>query len=280
MWGFSYQSIFSDRTFMEVRYTGWTTNDDFLSQTGSTEGAYIDYSPPGGGPATYSGGVWYPWTYDTSDQPVERLGLHISPTTSWPATTTSSSGSRRAAATTPARTSPRQTAPTTTITPTTTTAHLPYDYYYKVDGLPYWYGDESTSVGVFVDDSWTVTDRLTFNIGLRYDYHKGIIPSYDRLDDNGDPTGDKVPGVDPVFTWNNFSPRIGFAYAAGADQQDASFAAPSGSTTTATSPATGTRPRRSSRRSIYSTGRLVGWALEEPQGVWWDPGDLTDVNPT
>ncbi len=50
-WGINYQAIFSDRTFLEARYTGWYSNDDNLSQTGSMEPAYIDYSPPGGGPA-------------------------------------------------------------------------------------------------------------------------------------------------------------------------------------------------------------------------------------
>ncbi len=74
MWGLNYQSIFSDRTFMEVRYTGWKSNDDNLSQTGSMEPAYIDYSPPGGGPTTYWGGVWYPWTYDTS---IDQLSVSV-----------------------------------------------------------------------------------------------------------------------------------------------------------------------------------------------------------
>ena len=59
-WAINYQSIFSDRTFMEVRYNGWKSNDDFLSATGSTEAAYIDYSPPGGGPELYWGGACIP----------------------------------------------------------------------------------------------------------------------------------------------------------------------------------------------------------------------------
>ena len=77
IWGLSWQSIFSDRTFMEVRYSGWKSNDDFLSNTGSTEAAFIDYSPPGGGPATYSGGVWWPWTYDTSTDQASIVVSHF-----------------------------------------------------------------------------------------------------------------------------------------------------------------------------------------------------------
>ena len=74
-WALSYQGIFTDRTFMEVRYTGWKSNDDNLSQTGSMEPAYIDYSPPGGGPATYSGGVYWPFRYDTS---VDQVSVTVS----------------------------------------------------------------------------------------------------------------------------------------------------------------------------------------------------------
>jgi len=274
MWGLSYQSIFSDRTFMEVRYTGWTTNDDFLSQTGSTEAAYIDYSPPGGGPITYSGGVWYPWTYDTS---INQLSVSVSTFADdfiagdhdFKFGIQASSGDNAGKNFTSANGSYYY--------------HYAYDYYgdiydlyYKVDGLPYWYGAENTSVGIFADDSWSVNDRLTFNIGLRYDYHKGVIPSYDRLDANGDPTGDKVPGIDPVFTWNNFSPRIGFAYAAGADQQTVirgSFGVYYDGNVTGNWDA----PAPFQPPQFYSTGD--SWdGPWEPQGVWWDPG-TNDVQP-
>ena len=95
----------------------------------------------------------------------------------------------------------------------------PYEYYYKVDGLPYYYGNHQESVSLYADDSFRITDRLTLNLGLRYDYHKGIIPSFPRLDGEGNPTGEVIPGLDPVFTWNNVSPRLGFAYALGAEQK-------------------------------------------------------------
>jgi len=55
IWGLNWQSIFSDRTFMEVRYSGWSSNDDNLSITGSTESAYIDYNPRTGWPGDLHG---------------------------------------------------------------------------------------------------------------------------------------------------------------------------------------------------------------------------------
>ena len=75
VWGVNYSSVLSDRTYVEARYAGWSSNDDNLSQTNSTEPAFIDFSPPGGGPTTYSGGVWYPWTYDTS---TDQLSVSVS----------------------------------------------------------------------------------------------------------------------------------------------------------------------------------------------------------
>ena len=126
-------------------------------------------------------------------------------------------GSRRARATPPRSRRCRRPAPTT---------HYAYDYYgttydyfYKVEGLPYFYGQEQESVSGFIDDSWKLTDRVTLNLGLRYDHHKGVIPSFPRLDMNGDPTGETIPGIDPVLTWDHVSPRLGFAYAAGAEQK-------------------------------------------------------------
>jgi len=217
-WGINYQSIFSDRTFLEARYTGFTVNDDNLSQTGSTEAAYFDYSPPGGGPTLYWGGVYYPWTYDTTlDQASVTLTQFAD---DWLAGDHDFKFGIQASKGT-AKTMVAGSATGTYYYHLGTYEYYGYDYpyFYKVDGQAYYYGNEQTSISAFVDDSWRVNSRLTFNLGLRYDYHKGIIPSYDRLDLDGNPTGEKIPGVDPVFTWKNWSPRIGFAYALGADQK-------------------------------------------------------------
>ena len=220
VWGINWQSIFSDRTFMEVRYSGWKSNDDWLSATGSTEAAFLDYSPPDGGPTTYSGGVYWPWTYETSTDQASvvvshfadeflkgdhdfKFGIQIN------------QGDAK-----------------TLISPSATGTYYyrytynydyygtiyPYDYYYKVDGAPYYYGNEQEAWGVFVDDSWAVGNRLTLNLGLRYDNVKGNVPSYPRLNPDGSPSGETIPGVDTV-DWQNWSPRFGFAYNAGAQRK-------------------------------------------------------------
>ncbi len=96
---------------------------------------------------------------------------------------------------------------------------------YRVVQDPYQYGGVTQDVGVFIDDNVTVGDRLTLNLGVRYDHNTGNIPDYDRLTvgtpsispaGNFMATGDILPGVD-VITWDLVSPRLGFAYKATAD---------------------------------------------------------------
>ncbi len=87
----------------------------------------------------------------------------------------------------------------------------PYVYQYWYTGLPYYYGGESESIGVFATDSWTVNNHLTLDIGVRWDDHKGWIDDFNRLDHDSNPTGEVIPGRDMV-DWNNIDPRLGFAW--------------------------------------------------------------------
>ncbi|HEU4390367.1 MAG TPA: TonB-dependent receptor [Blastocatellia bacterium] len=74
--------------------------------------------------------------------------------------------------------------------------------------------------GLFLQDDWKVTDRLTLNVGLRYDLLPGptaptekdgrigyYFPDEKRIVVAGD-GGDRIVSLDT----NNFGPRIGFAY--------------------------------------------------------------------
>ena len=220
LWGLNYQSIFSDRTYLEARYSGWKSNDDNVSQTGSLEAAYIDYTPPGGGPTLYSGGYWYPWNYDTSSDQVNLTVSHFA------------DDFLKGDHDFKFGLQANQGDAITNIRVSETGAyyyHYDYQYEYygyvydysfvKVTQAPYYYGNEQEGWALFVDDSWSVGERLTVNLGLRFDHAVGSIPSFPRLDGNSNPTGETIPGIDPVFTWDNWSPRIGFAYNAGAQRQ-------------------------------------------------------------
>ncbi|MEE9582432.1 MAG: TonB-dependent receptor [Acidimicrobiia bacterium] len=86
-----------------------------------------------------------------------------------------------------------------------------YGYVYKWAQIPYMYGGDTTTWSGFATDSWQISNQFTLNVGIRHDQHKASIPAFDRLDINSDPTGETIPGMD-MFTWNQWSPRLGFAW--------------------------------------------------------------------
>lgn len=89
--------------------------------------------------------------------------------------------------------------------------------------------DKSKDQGVYAQDDWKVTQRLTVNMGLRYEWSTPFTERFNRLvivDYNGD-TGIDVPGLGRIrgtsyladsnkrtanVDRNNFGPRLGLAY--------------------------------------------------------------------
>ncbi|HSE41177.1 MAG TPA: TonB-dependent receptor [Acidobacteriota bacterium] len=87
--------------------------------------------------------------------------------------------------------------------------NAPYIAYFQ---LPYHYGADVNSIGFFVDDTWSVSENLTFNLGLRYDRSKGSIPDFPELSAEGGETGTTIAGLNDLAEWNVVSPRLGFTY--------------------------------------------------------------------
>ncbi len=85
----------------------------------------------------------------------------------------------------------------------------PYAAYFQ---NPYNYGSSVNKIGVFFDDAWSITSRLTLNLGLRFDHQDGNILEVDEIDAQRNETGRKIPGIDNVLTWNDWSPRLGLVY--------------------------------------------------------------------
>jgi len=85
-------------------------------------------------------------------------------------------------------------------------------YGYGYTQAPFHYGGEMRNIGVFVDDTFRVNDRLTLNLGVRYDNSKAFFPAYPLLDANGNETGQSSQAIDNLYTWNTVSPRVGFNY--------------------------------------------------------------------
>jgi outer membrane receptor protein involved in Fe transport len=75
----------------------------------------------------------------------------------------------------------------------------------------------TNNFGLFIQDDWKVTPRLTLNLGLRYEYLGVFREQYNRLS-NFVPTSGLVPvgetGLDSLYEpdYNNFAPRLGFAF--------------------------------------------------------------------
>jgi outer membrane receptor protein involved in Fe transport len=85
-------------------------------------------------------------------------------------------------------------------------------YGYGYTQAPYHYGGEMRNIGVFLDDTFRINDRLTLNLGLRYDNSRAFFPAYSLLDSSGAETGQSSRAIDNLYTWNTLSPRIGFNY--------------------------------------------------------------------
>ena len=92
-------------------------------------------------------------------------------------------------------------------------------YNNKVFRNPWLTVRQSNSTGLFVDDTWSLNDRITFNLGLRYDrmtakYGEGAVYEMpESPDDINNPVLlRKRAGTDNIFDFKTFSPRIGGAF--------------------------------------------------------------------
>jgi len=93
-------------------------------------------------------------------------------------------------------------------------------YNYRDELNPFLTVRTADSLGFFFDDQWSVTDRLTLNLGLRYDrmttkYGEGKVYEFATSpeDINGPPPvlRDRQ-STDNIFDFKTFSPRIGLTY--------------------------------------------------------------------
>ncbi|MFZ2054203.1 MAG: carboxypeptidase regulatory-like domain-containing protein [Candidatus Aminicenantales bacterium] len=93
-------------------------------------------------------------------------------------------------------------------------------YNNKVEMNPFLTVRTADSLGFFIDDQWSPTKRLTFNLGLRYDrmttkYGEGKVYDYVTSADeiNGPPPvlRDRA-STDNIFDFKTLSPRLGLTY--------------------------------------------------------------------
>jgi hypothetical protein len=73
---------------------------------------------------------------------------------------------------------------------------------------PSFSGGSMRTLGFFVDDGWTVSERVKLNLGLRFDINTGWIQEMPQLDAARNEIG-IVPGIDDLVDWTSWSPRVG-----------------------------------------------------------------------
>ena len=65
-------------------------------------------------------------------------------------------------------------------------------------------------LGIYVQDQWAV-NRMTLNLGLRFDYFKGSVPAHETPAGLFVPVRD-FPEITDVPNWTDLNPRVGVAY--------------------------------------------------------------------
>jgi outer membrane receptor protein involved in Fe transport len=88
-----------------------------------------------------------------------------------------------------------------------------YDYagpYYALFREPYAMDAATRVAAGFAQDNWTLNDRVTLNLGVRFDHTTGNIPDVEQLDSALEGmTGTTFSGLGEIISFNNVSPRLG-----------------------------------------------------------------------
>jgi hypothetical protein len=195
--GVGYTATLSDKTLLEVRYSGFYGN-----VTGYPSDPSLPLTMPrvyNGATNTISGGNYYWYTYDAYR------------------TTATAKVSRHAAQFLGAEEDFHFGVQYNQAGVSGVYGYNDFIYTYLDNGVTYGYGNvrqpfsyaaQIRNLGAFVDSNVRIGDRITMNLGVRGDYSKALAPEQQELDDNAQPTGRTFPRTD-FFTWNSISPRLG-----------------------------------------------------------------------
>jgi outer membrane receptor protein involved in Fe transport len=78
-------------------------------------------------------------------------------------------------------------------------------------------GGQFITAAAFASDALTIGDRLTINLGVRFDHSRAISQDLNAVDAERWETGDIIRGSGTLYTWNVVSPRLGVTAKLSAD---------------------------------------------------------------
>jgi hypothetical protein len=70
-------------------------------------------------------------------------------------------------------------------------------------------GGMFVTAAAFASDAVTLGQRLTLNVGVRFDHSRALSQDLNAIDLQAHETGGMVPGLGTLYTWNVLSPRLG-----------------------------------------------------------------------
>jgi hypothetical protein len=73
------------------------------------------------------------------------------------------------------------------------------------------------TTGIFASDSLALGDRMTINLGVRFDHSRAISQDLHAIDLQGNETAEIIGGLGTLYTWNLISPRLGLTLKLSAD---------------------------------------------------------------
>ena len=79
-------------------------------------------------------------------------------------------------------------------------------------GNPATFEEGLWNTGIYLTDTWRVSDKLTLNLGARFDRYRNFLSEQQHEADRFFPETVVFPAVDNVRTWNVPAPRIGVSY--------------------------------------------------------------------
>lgn len=86
----------------------------------------------------------------------------------------------------------------------------------KLDVILFQAPNESTgglwTYGTYANDTWRATDRLTLNLGLRFDRYRAFTPAQEHAAGRFNPAPITFAANDNVADFNLFAPRLGITY--------------------------------------------------------------------